>query len=897
MIPRDIRLYTWVDVEEVLLRISEQGGLPEWLVWVRAYWDSLTIGIHPGTQAEAKDWLLTVYDPRFRTSFEDCEDDIVQGLILLEGLPEIERILPVILEETEESPPVPRLIPSLARPGLLVPHRQDAELPPSFSSDFPPVVAFHSFKGGVGRTTTALAFAQALTNREYRVLLVDGDMEAPGISWLLEQRLPSPPVSFADLLALAHGDSSSEANNTVQVVADRLQSSLIDNIYVLPSFRSNNRFSSLEVRPEHLIQGAENPFVLTQILAELGKTLGVDAVLVDLRAGLSELSTGLLLDPRVYRIFVTTLSGQSISGTTRLLELLGERSPSTRNTDPLPAIIISQVPDDFQNTELFLNQEKKLLEAAKPFLGEDLQLLRVITGFADSLLVLPPTWEEVIARLERSGIVDTVSPLVDLLPAQHSQTIEESLPTLKSQRETLRDINKKLIFAETAEVEDFLPTIPLRHLASDHRRQLPIIVVVGAKGSGKTYTFLQIIRRENWQTFAEHACAAQVQVNAFICPVLASKNLNPLALQMVGDVQKKTAQALNFDNPQNIQSIRDRIGDFCQRNLHEGQWRECWLDVIAWGVGFQPQKEGAGRALAEHLVHKQQRLLVVIDGLEDLFQNFASNETQQTALRALIQEVPEWLGQQPGRPLGILIFVRRDMVLAAVRQNAAQTIARYEPYALKWNREEALRLVAWVAIRSKIPLNTNNLNTSNIERLQDMREDELTQMLVPLWGKKLGSDSSKEAASARFVIAALSDFRGQIQSRDLVRLLHLAAKESVNDNRWQDRILVPTAIKSALPECSTEKIKEIELENTALKDVFTKLRDLFEEERKIPFTREQLRLSVEEMKILEDNGVVIREKDDYYMPEIFRLGLGFSLTATGRPAVMSLARRAAKQGA
>ncbi|GAB1540640.1 hypothetical protein NUACC21_33090 [Scytonema sp. NUACC21] len=74
------------------------------------------------------------------------------------------------------------------------------------------------------------------------------------------------------------------------------------------------------------------------------------------------------------------------------------------------------------------------------------------------------------------------------------------------------------------------------------------------------------------------------------------------------------------------------------------------------------------------------------------------------------------------------------------------------------------------------------------------------------------------------------------------------------------------------------------------------MRELYEEERKIPFTREQLRLSVEEMKILEENGVVIREKDDYYMPEIFRLGLHFSLTAIGRPAVMSLARRAAKQG-
>ncbi|MGI2904821.1 ParA family protein [Tolypothrix sp. VBCCA 56010] len=893
MIPLDIRLYTWVDVEEVLLRIQEQGNWPQWLIWVRAYWDSLTIGISPGNQAEAKNWLREVYDPRFRIDSENNVD----GFIILESLQRVEKTLPIILEETAEDPPIPRLIPSLARPGVIVPNRQDGELPPSFSADFPSIVAFHSFKGGVGRTTNALAFAQALTEGGYSVLLVDGDMEAPGISWLLEQRLPSPPVSFADLLALAHGDPSPEAIDSVQLVAERLQSALIDNIYILPSFRSNERFSSLEIRPEHLIQGAKNPFILTQILADLGKTLGVDVVLVDLRAGLSELSTGLILDPRIYRVFVTTLSGQSISGTARLIELLGKKAPSARDTDPLPTLIISQVPDEVQNTDLFSNQERKLLESAKPFIGEDLQLLRVITGFADSLQVLPSTWEEVITKLKRSVIVDSVRPLLDLLPKKSSQDIEESLlitedspVTLKSQRETLRDFTQKRIFAETAEAKDFLSTIPLRHLASDNRHQVPITVVVGAKGSGKTYTFLQIIRRENWQTFAEDACATQVQINAFICPVLAPINSDKAISILAAEVLQKTALALSFNNPLEIYQIRDYIRNSYHLNLHEGQWRERWLDVIAWSVGFQPEEEGAGRALAEHLLHTQQRLLVVIDGLEDLFQDFAKEENQQTPLRALLQEVPEWLGLLPGRPLGILIFVRRDMVLAAVRQNAAQMIARYEPYALKWNREEALRLVAWITMQSKI------IPETDIEKLQDMREEELTQLLVPLWGKKLGSDTSKEAASARFVLAALSDFRGQIQSRDLVRLLNLSAKASVNDTRWQDRILVPAGIKGALPECSTEKIKEIELENNALKDVFTKLRDILQEERKIPFAREQLRLSVEEMKILEENGVIIREKDDYYMPEIFRLGLDFTLTAVGRPAIMSLARRAARQG-
>ncbi len=880
MIPSDIRLYTWVDVEEVLLRKQKQNEWPNWLVWARTYWDGLTMGIRPGTQAEAQNWLREIYDPRCRNK---SQSDSLDSYIILESVADNQRILSIFLEETEEAPPTPRLTPSLSRPGVLWPPTENIEPPAIMPLDFPPVVAFHSFKGGVGRTTHAIALAKALTAKKQKVLLVDGDLEAPGISWLFERRLPNPPVSFADFLALVHGDPSPHAETAIQLVSDRLQDAFIEGIFILPSFRSTSGFTSLEIRPEHLLQGSQNAFLLTDILASLGKSLGVDVVLVDLRAGLSELATGLILDPRVYRIFVTTLTGQSIAGTVRVLELIGERSPSTREEDPLPALIFSQVPED--KKDLVIEPEQKLLEAARPFLGEDGDILRVITPFADSLLVLPPTWEEVMNKLERSGMVDAVIPLLDWLPSQSGESLQESLSSFKSQRQLIKELAEKLVYAETAEIDNFLATIPLKRLASDHRRQLPITVVVGAKGSGKTYTFLQIVRRETWENFVQET-GAEVQNNALIAPVLASKNLEDNAKKIVENVQKKTAKKLNFDQPQYSNDIRDDIRKNLTQNLHEGQWRECWLDVMAWGVGFQPKQAGAGRELADHLFQEKQQLIVVIDGLEDLFQNFDNDENQQKALRALLQEVPEWLGQQPGRPWGIIIFVRRDIVLAAVRQNAAQMMALYQPYALKWNRQEALRLVAWVTKQA-----ISNFNI-NLDELQDMSEEEITDTLVPLWGKKLGGEKSKEARSVQFVLAALSDFNGQIQSRDLVRFLKIAADKSMNDNRWQDRILIPKAIRDALPECSEEKIHEIEIENTALKNIFTKLRGLAEANRRIPFTREAAQLSIEEIKTLLDNGVLIQEEDDYYMPEIFRYGLNFGLTGRARPRVLSLARRA-----
>ena len=43
------------------------------------------------------------------------------------------------------------------------------------------VVTFYSFKGGVGRTMTLVNVGVALAARGRRVLLVDFDLEAPGI--------------------------------------------------------------------------------------------------------------------------------------------------------------------------------------------------------------------------------------------------------------------------------------------------------------------------------------------------------------------------------------------------------------------------------------------------------------------------------------------------------------------------------------------------------------------------------------------------------------------------------------------------------------------------------------------------------------------------------------------
>lgn len=879
MIPVDIRLYTWLDVEEVFGRIHAGSDWPSWLRWVRVYWDGAFLGIAPASQSIALEWLTVLFDPRF---------DLGRQSIVLEALSDAPRLLPVLFEETEEVGAGSRFLPTLSRPTVLYPPTK-VDHPAPLKSDDPPVVLFHSFKGGVGRTLHAFAMATLRNGRPVggRTLLVDGDLEAPGLSWLLRSRIPTPPISYADFLSLVHSDPDPEAAGTIALVANRLRDSLVGETFVLPSFRSMSHFHSLEIRPEHLLSGSDDPFRLTTLLSRLGQELKVEYVIVDARAGLSEISAGLLLDPRVYRVLVTTLTSQSVEGTAEVLELIGRIAPSIREDEPIPGLIVSQIPDNFPSDDLG-RIEQRLLTAAQRFIEpEQADLPIVLSNFDPTLAVLPESWDEVVRRVDRADFSERLSPLYDWLPRIETNgtalPVQNVEPALREKRLRLASFASDLVFAESGNASEFLNIRPLRNLTSNYTSNVPIAVVIGAKGAGKTYTYLQMARRGTWRGFASDAGVTELVVDGFICPVLQPKNLQSAAKEIVQDARIRTARELGF-SPPDIAAIYDYVRDGLRRDFHEGEWRERWLDIIAWSVGMEPGVERVGRRFVDYLRQRGMPSVAIFDGLEDLFQELLGKEREQTALRALLQDLPEWLEQQPLRPLGLVVVVRQDMVAGSIKQNAAQLMSLYEPYALKWGADEALRLVNWIAVKGEaLPGDPSSL--------LDQGRAELVAGLEHLWGRKLGSERSKEARSADWVIAALSDLKGQIQARDVVRFLATAADESAADSYWKDRLLVPNAIRSAVRKCGVEKVREIAEENFALRGIFGKLQDLPIEARLVPFSMEQVGLGPDELKILEDNGGVVREGSEYYMAEIFRVGLDFRLRAGARPRVLTLARR------
>ena len=881
------RIITWVDVQQAILAKSNGGSLlPPGLASVRCFWDGLSLIHGPGADLAAlRTWLSDAFGPAWQS--DENGDKI--AMVSYNGE---RRTLPVIWETLAEGEQVP---PLAWLPLFRAPRRLPVTAPPqtdSWESSPPAMLAFHSFKGGVGRTTHALAVANILSEHGARILLVDADMEAPGISWLLASRFPSPAISLADVLALAHGDSSADYQATVDLAVQEIRKLHEDHFFFLPAFRSITQFEDLEIRPEHLLQGAANPFVLSNLLHRVGENLGVDYILVDLRAGLSELASGFLFDDRIHRIFVTTLSAQSLLGTEMLLEHI---LPITEKSDSAGvAVIVSQVPQTL-SSDAGASSIDEMLSRIVDFLTrstedtpdempQQSQHPLIKTFFADGLAVLPKDLHGVLAAVSKSDLSSKMKTLLDWLPektlvSDSTQNPESATTNIDDRRKQVSEYAKRLIFAESGQTWDFLSTTPLQNLARDHSNSLPVTLIIGTKGAGKTYSYLQLSRSRTWAVFASSLTdGVGPTADANVLPVLESVNLKTSAKKEVQGAREACVTALGLKL--GSKPLIDFVRDWLRLDLHEGEWREKWLDLVAWSAGFEAGIAGAGSNFPGFLRERATPLIAIIDGLEDLFQDFEDDQRQAVALRSLLQDVPNWLDRMPERVLGLIVFVRQDIVERTVKQNSAQLRALYEPYALRWNRIEALRLVAWIL--DKAGVSSDKFNSSSSDDV-----DSMEQLLRPLWGRKLGKDTGKNANSAKFVTLALSDYDGRLQARDLVRFLAEAANASIGKADWNERLLVPTAIQHAVKECGRERMGELKKENPKLGAVLDKLAAEAGTLR-IPARRDELKITSEEISLLETNAVLFKDGDDYYMPEFLRQGMNLPLRGGSRPKLFSL---------
>ena len=881
-------LLTWLDVERVFKRHAHAIPAPLVITSVRCYADGAEVE-YTEDESAALAWLGTLFGNAF-----DKEKRFVQLRI---G----EQPYPITLEAGGLAPPsVPPTYPLWTDIAYLNEGAPASELPVAWT-DGPHLVAFHSFKGGVGRTTALMSYVaaslEAAGDNQVRLLVIDADLEAPGISfWLNEANLPK--VSFTQLLEALHYPPV-DVNTSLNFFAAELRKTSLDvgsarrELFVLPSALNVAQMMDMPVRPEHLARNPANPWQLSEHLRLLGKKLGVTHVFIDLRAGLSELSSPVLFDPRVEHFFVTTVAPQSVKGMGAILErlyTLQSRMPNA--TQAKPTVIINMLTQQLRELPEY-SQTQEILGTAYPGAADDVLspgIEWLECDFTQPLMSL----NSVRAAIEVSRSASSLYPealewaraSARRAPGNAAASAAITKPT-QAWAQNLHDLCERVQFAERIESDEMLATEPLRNLGKHYANELPNAVSVGAKGAGKTFTFLQVCRAKTWSAFLTKLEIQHSSVgNASIFPVLWSSNLEAAALNAVRTARDQFANKSLSTQPTLKRDDIQRQIDLALK-ASDTNWPAFWDDLMCKQLGVPGTSLDQLNAF---LIDHNKQVVLVFDGIEDSFQDPAEPNARE-AIKGLLL-LPNRLAELRERRIGTVVFIRADYVQVAIRQNVAQYLARFTSFSLEWTPESFLRLSYWLCGQAGII-------DADPKLAEELTVGEVKKALEVLWGRKLGRDDSKEARSALWVFGALCDLKGRFQARDLVRFLRFATRIQIDrgGSTWTDRVLAPELMRQAIPKCSEEKVGEAIKEILALGEWKIKLDALSATERKVPFDPANLGLEPEGINTLRELGVIYEDTDQkttterYYLPEIYRQGLGFETSVSGRPRTLALLKR------
>ena len=227
-----------------------------------------------------------------------------------------------------------------------------------------PFVTFYSFKGGVGRSMALINTAAILADRGFNVLVLDLDLEAPGLSYLSSSLQNKNENShrehrniangFIDLMlnAKERGENSDlftlDTSSLVKKYTQRYHLPLKGDgmsrgsLHIMPAGRLDTdypqRFDSLNLRGLYQ-EGLGEPLIRAFKIKLSNSEF--DYVLVDSRTGFSDEAGICTRDLADYLMILSGLNRQNIEGTSEFLTALR----TSKGSDTEFQIILSPVPN------------------------------------------------------------------------------------------------------------------------------------------------------------------------------------------------------------------------------------------------------------------------------------------------------------------------------------------------------------------------------------------------------------------------------------------------------------------------------------------------------------------------------------------------------------------------
>lgn len=225
-----------------------------------------------------------------------------------------------------------------------------------------PRVSFFGLKGGVGRSTSLVALARSLAEEGRRVLVVDLDLESPGVSSLLLREEDLPRFGVTDWLVERRVHQADAALIRDMIVRSRIEPTGRGELWVAPALGAasmppadDTDDPTLRLRDGSYVAKLARAYAtndesdlarrLEEMLRALEDHSACDVVLIDSRAGLHELSSAVLARLGGIALLFASTTTQTWTGY-RLLLGAWRRDPDlVRDLRRRVQVVASMVPE------------------------------------------------------------------------------------------------------------------------------------------------------------------------------------------------------------------------------------------------------------------------------------------------------------------------------------------------------------------------------------------------------------------------------------------------------------------------------------------------------------------------------------------------------------------------
>ncbi|MDE0449347.1 MAG: P-loop NTPase [Spirochaetaceae bacterium] len=211
----------------------------------------------------------------------------------------------------------------------------------------PTITSFYSFKGGVGRSTALAATALHLAAAGERVVVLDADLDAPGVGFLLSAHDGATAswgvVDYLIEQPLLGGNDELDLSDYFHRCPPSLFSGTGE-IMVFPAGTTDGRYVAKLARLDYatLHGGETHPFV--RLLEQIRQELAPDWILIDARAGLANVSGFVMGGLCHVHVVVGTLAEASWRGLAMILERLGADQVRAQRPQAECVLVAAMVP-------------------------------------------------------------------------------------------------------------------------------------------------------------------------------------------------------------------------------------------------------------------------------------------------------------------------------------------------------------------------------------------------------------------------------------------------------------------------------------------------------------------------------------------------------------------------